>query len=241
MRVGMAQTGGSTLWTVLSGRLSEARSQRGHCRGSVSSPMMVDRRADRRTWLFGVAFCGLRWPTPPADPNLYRRTLRGLFCLWWLLCGTHMTRPPQPLSSQHNSFHYAKNEKKKKTMKKWKIRKNWKNEKNEKIRKRKMTKNDEQWKHEEIWLHTQNLRRFTGFTVVVVIFSSNSSTISMLFVSECVSFMQNSITNFGVSQFFRRKVAIFIGRETKTHILQTKINEKMLRSAPLTLIILLDN
>ena len=34
-----------------------------------------------------------------------------------------------------------------------------------------------------------------------------------------------STTRFGVSPFFRRKVTIFIGRETKTHIFPTKINE----------------
>ena len=42
------------------------------------------------------------------------------------------------------------------------------------------------------------------------------------FVSECVS-LQRKINNpfWGL-----RKVTIFIGRETKTHILPTKINEK---------------
>ena len=45
----------------------------------------------------------------------------------------------------------------------------------------------------------------------------------------------------GVTAFLRRKVAIFIGRETKAHILPTKINEQFsLRSAPLTIIILLE-
>ena len=34
-----------------------------------------------------------------------------------------------------------------------------------------------------------------------------------------------STTRFGWSAFFRRKVTIFIGRETKIHILLTKINE----------------
>ena len=45
-------------------------------------------------------------------------------------------------------------------------------------------------------------------------------------VSECVSF-QNKITNlFWGSQFFRRKVSIVIGRETKTHKSPKKINEQ---------------
>ena len=43
----------------------------------------------------------------------------------------------------------------------------------------------------------------------------------------------------GYHGFFQGKVSIFIGRETKTRILQTKINEKSsLRSADLTIIIL---
>ena len=42
------------------------------------------------------------------------------------------------------------------------------------------------------------------------------------FVSECV----NQQPVLGGNRFFRRKVTIFIGRETKTHILQAKINEK---------------
>ena len=50
-----------------------------------------------------------------------------------------------------------------------------------------------------------------------------------------------STTNFWVSPFFLRKVTIFIGRETKTYILPTKINRrKLLRSAHLTTIILLE-
>ena len=35
-----------------------------------------------------------------------------------------------------------------------------------------------------------------------------------------------STTRFGGNRFFQGKVTIFIGRETKTHILPTKINEK---------------
>ena len=45
-----------------------------------------------------------------------------------------------------------------------------------------------------------------------------------------------STTRFGVSPFIRRRVTIFTGRETKTHILPTKINEtKSQRSALLTI------
>ena len=35
-----------------------------------------------------------------------------------------------------------------------------------------------------------------------------------------------STTRFGCNLFFIRKVTIFIGRETKSHILQTKMDEK---------------
>ena len=77
-------------------------------------------------------------------------------------------------------------------------------------------------KNEEIWLHTQNPLRFPGFTVVVVTFSVEILDDFHEFASECVSFQRKSTTRFAVSRFFRRKVTIFIGRETKTHIYQRK-------------------
>ena len=49
MRVARHKVDDSTLWTVFSGRLGEARSLTGDCRSSVSSPMTVGRRADQRT------------------------------------------------------------------------------------------------------------------------------------------------------------------------------------------------
>ena len=49
-----------------------------------------------------------------------------------------------------------------------------------------------------------------------------------------------STTRHGGSAFFRRKVTIFIGRETKTHILPTKINEKKIaKVSPSNIFILL--
>ena len=49
-----------------------------------------------------------------------------------------------------------------------------------------------------------------------------------------------STTLFAGWTFFQRKVTIFIGRETKTHIFQTKINEtNSQRSALLSIILLL--
>ena len=89
----------------------------------------------------------------------------------------------------------------------------------------KMEKNDEKRKkNEKKWVHTQNPRRFPGFTVVVVTFFVKILDGFHDFVSECVSFPRK-INN----PFFRRKVTIFIGRETKTHILPTKMNEKQNR------------
>ena len=73
-------------------------------------------------------------------------------------------------------------------------------------------------KNEEIWIHTQNPRRFPGFTVAVVTFSSKSSTISMILFRNVSLSLGNSTTHFGVSPFFRRKVTIVIGSWNKnTH------------------------
>ena len=97
---------------------------------------------------------------------------------------------------------------------KWK---KWKNDKQKMKKKKKWTKmmSNEKWRN---WLHAQN-----------------PSTISIIYLfSEC----QQPVL--GGYRFSGEKVAIFIGRETKTHILPTEINEKSLRSAPLTIIILLE-
>ena len=93
-----------------------------------------------------------------------------------------------------------------------------------------MKKNKE---YEEIWLHTQNTRRFPGFAVVVVTFFRRILN-EFHDISECVSFESKINNPFWWSPIFRRKVTIFIGRETKTYVLLTKINEKnSLESAPL--------
>ena len=117
-----------------------------------------------------------------------------------------------------------KNEKK---SKKWK---NGRTEKSEKMKK---------WKN---WIQTQNPLRFPRFTVVVVtFFRQKSKTISMILFRNVSLSRGKSTTRFGVSPFFRRKVTIFIGRETKIHILPTKIDEKKsIRSAHLTIIFLLE-
>ena len=50
------------------------------------------------------------------------------------------------------------------------------------------------------------------------------------FFSECVSFPRKINNLFWeVTVFQKKKVTIFIGRETKTHILPTKINGKITR------------
>ena len=106
--------------------------------------------------------------------------------------------------------------------------------KNEKMKKKtkkcgKMMRKERKWKN---WIRTQNPRRFPGFTVVVVTFFVKIIDDFHNFVSECVSFPRKINNPFWEWSFFQRKVAIFIGRETKTHILPTKMNEqKSLRSA----------
>ena len=96
--------------------------------------------------------------------------------------------------------------------------------------------------NEQMWIHTGNPRQFLWFTVVVVTFSSKSSTISMIVFRNVSLSRRKSTTRFAGSRFFRREVTLFIGHETTTHILQTKINEKKksLRSADLTTIVLLE-
>ena len=46
------------------------------------------------------------------------------------------------------------------------------------------------------------------------------------FVSECVSFPRKTNNQFWEVTVFPKRVTIFIGRETKTHIFPNKINEK---------------
>ena len=104
-----------------------------------------------------------------------------------------------------------------------------------------MEKNDGKTKKMKKWIQTQNPLLFPRFTVVVVTFFNEILDDFHDFVSECVTFQMKINNPFWVSAFFRRKVTIFIGRETKTHILQTKINEKKSpRSADLTIIVLLE-
>ena len=95
-----------------------------------------------------------------------------------------------------------------------------------KKREKKKRKNDEKSeKNEEIWIHTQNPRRFPEFTVVVTFFVKILDDFND-FVSECVSFPRKINNPFCGVTVFHKKVTIFLGRETKTHILPTKINEK---------------
>ena len=77
--------------------------------------------------------------------------------------------------------------------------------------------------------HTQNLRRYPGFTVVVVTFFVEILDDFHDFFRNVSLSRGKSTTRFGWSPFFRRKVTIFIGRETKTHISPTKINEQKIR------------
>ena len=52
------------------------------------------------------------------------------------------------------------------------------------------------------------------------------------FVSECVCFLRKINNPFWEEPFFSEEVAIFIGRETKIHILPTKIDEKIAKVSP---------
>ena len=77
-------------------------------------------------------------------------------------------------------------------------------------------------KNEKIWLHTQNPRRFSGFTVVVVTFFVKILDDFHDFVSECVSFPMKINNPFWEVTVFPKKVTIFIGHETKIHIFSTR-------------------
>ena len=77
MRLAWHKVGGSTLWTVLSGRLVKL----GVSQGQRVGPMMGDLVVALGTGLFGVPSC--------ADSNLYRTTMRGLFIAY---AGRHWVR-----------------------------------------------------------------------------------------------------------------------------------------------------
>ena len=71
--------------------------------------------------------------------------------------------------------------------------------KNEKYKTTKMQKNN------EIWIHTKNIRRFPGFTVVVVTFFVELLDDFHDFVSECVSFLKKINNRFGGVSVFQKK------------------------------------
>ena len=141
----------------------------------------------------------------------------------------------------------TREKKEKKKKKKWEenekniseFKKRSKKQKNEKMKnEKKMEEWKFQWKwwkitktykkmktNEEISLHTQNPRRFLGFAVVVVTFFYEITDDFHDF-SECVSFLKKINNQFWeVAVFFWGKVTIFTGRESKTHIWPTKIDE----------------
>ena len=92
----------------------------------------------------------------------------------------------------------------------------------EKKRKRKTKKKNEKMKHEKqkhedfhVFLpHTRNSQRFPWFVVTDAKTSNEHFRFSWLF-SECVLFPLNINNQFWGSPFYRGKVAISIGRETK--------------------------
>ena len=89
--------------------------------------------------------------------------------------------------------------------------------------------------------HTTSCPLRAGVVCCLPTCSKSSTIFKILFRNVSLSRGQSK-TRFGVSPFTRRKVTMFIGRETKTRILPTKVNEKKkpLRSGHLTIIILLE-
>ena len=78
------------------------------------------------------------------------------------------------------------------------------------------------------WIHTPNPLRFPRFTVVVVtFFVKKTSTICMILFRNVSLSRGKSTTRFAVLPIFRRKVTIFIGRETKIHIFRRKSTKKI--------------
>ena len=130
-----------------------------------------------------------------------------------------------------------KNRKKSKKMKKKNIflwKKKWKREKMKKTEKcRKMQK----MKTMKKWIHTHNLRRFPGFTVVVVTFFVKILYDFHDFVSECVSFPRKINNPFWVVIVFPKKSDNFHWTWNKnTHFSDENQRKKTLRSAHLTII-----
>ena len=103
-------------------------------------------------------------------------------------------------------------------------------------------KNERKWKKNEKWFHTQNPRRFPGFTVVVVTFSVKILDDFHDFVSECVSFPRKMNNPFWGVIVFPKKIDNFHWTWNKnTHFTdENERNKKSLRSAHLTIIILLE-
>ena len=130
--------------------------------------------------------------------------------------------------------------KNKKNEKKWKNGKNGKNEKNEKTKK--MEKNDEKRKkNEKNWIQTQNPRRFPGFTIVVVTFFVKILDDFHDFVSEGVSFPRKINNPFWVVIVFsEEKWQFSLDVKQKHTFYRRKWTKKSLRSAHLTIIILLE-
>ena len=163
----------------------------------------------------------------------------------------------------------TENERKRQNMKEY--GRTWKNMEEHERKWRKMKENEGKWQkmkeHEKMkkmkkWKKRKNVEKWCKKKEKWNKMDSDakSSTISKVYRCCCNFFRQNpwrfpwfcfwmclvpedkSTTRFGWSAFFRRQVTIFIGRETKTHILPTKINEKKsLRSVDLTIIILVEN
>ena len=151
---------------------------------------------------------------------------------------------------KENDQKWKKIQRKYKENEKWKKMKEnerkWKKMKeNEKMKKKKNEKKKgEKWwkrkKNEKNWIHTQNHRRFPGFTVVVVTFFRQNP---LRFPWFCFGMSprlfpdENQQPVLVCNRFSEEKWQFSLDvPETKTHILQTKMNDKKsLRSAHLTI------
>ena len=91
------------------------------------------------------------------------------------------------------------------------------------------------------WIHTKNPRRFPGFTVVVVTFFVKILDDFHDFVSQCVSF-QRKINNplWGVIVFPKKSGNFHWTWNKNTHFTDENEQKKSLRSAHLTIIIILE-
>ena len=125
---------------------------------------------------------------------------------------------------KENEIKWKKMKENGKKWKKWKKQK--KEEKMKKINKKEENdeKKKEKWKKLDSHPKSSTISRV--YSCCCNFFRQNHRRFPWLCFGMCLFPEENQTTRFGWCSFFRGKVTIFIGRETKTHILPKKINEK---------------